>query len=186
MTTPEIALALLDREQASARVDELLAVHAEVYSEVPHTWDAEREAWYAKRFAVQRRQPGFVLATAWHGGYLVGYAFGLPLRPSTDWWKALTAPLPDELTTEYPGRSFALAELLVRAPWRRQGIGESLCQLTIRSAGQERALAAVPSVAAPALGAFAKWGWHKAARKRDSGPGSPLLEVMIRALPVAR
>jgi len=39
----------------------------------------------AARFRVQRRQPGFALAEARHGDYLVGYAAGMPLRPSTSW-----------------------------------------------------------------------------------------------------
>ena len=71
---------------------------------------------FAGRLGVRRRQPGFALAEARHGDYLVGFATGMPLRPSTSWWKDLTAPLPAEVTTEYPGRTFALTELLVRAP----------------------------------------------------------------------
>jgi len=186
VTTPDLAFDLLDGQQASACAGDFGPVHAEVYGELPHHWDTEREAWYLKRFAVQRRQPGFVLATARHGGFLVGYAFGLPLRPSTDWWKGLTAPLSDEFTTEYSGRTFALADLLVRAAWRRQGIGATLGELTIAGRPEERAVAAVPSAAAPALGAFSKWGWQKVARKRDAGPGSPLLEVLTRPLPAGR
>jgi GNAT superfamily N-acetyltransferase len=186
VTTPDLAFDLLDGKQVTADLADYLPVHAEVYGEPPHHWDAEREAWYQQRFAVQRRQPGFVLATARHGGFLVGYAFGLPLRPSTDWWKGLTVPLSDELTTEYSGRSFALADLLVRAAWRRQGIGAALGALTIAGRPEERAVAAVPSTAAPALGAFSKWGWHKVARKRDAGPGAPLLEVLTRPLPAGR
>jgi GNAT superfamily N-acetyltransferase len=183
VATPDLAFDLLDGQQATACAGDFWPVHAEVYGEPPHRWDGEREAWYLKRFAVQRRQPGFVLATARHGDFLVGYAFGLPLRPSTDWWKGLTTALPDEVITEYSGRSFALGDLLVRAAWRRQGIGETLGALTIGGRPEERAVAAVPSEAAPALGAFSKWGWHKVARKRDAGPGSPLLEVLTRPLP---
>jgi hypothetical protein len=44
----------------------------------------------------------------------------MPLRSSTSWWLNLTIPLPDEVTTEVSRRTFALVELLVRAPWRRQ------------------------------------------------------------------
>jgi hypothetical protein len=35
----------------------------------------------------------------------------------------VTTPLPGEIVTEHSGRTFALTELLVRAAWRRQGIG---------------------------------------------------------------
>ena len=90
-------------------------------------------ALFADRFRVQRRQPGYILAEARHGGYLVGYAAGFPLRPSTSWWRHLTTALPEDVTAEHPGRTFALAELLVRAPWRRQGIGAALHDLVLRN-----------------------------------------------------
>jgi len=122
MTPPGITVQLLDGAQAAAHQDELEATHAEVYSHPPYQ-RAEHPAGFAARFRVQRRQPGFVVAEARHGGYLVGYAAGLPLRPSTSWWRHLTSPLGDEMTTEHPGRTFALTELLVRASWRQQGVG---------------------------------------------------------------
>src|SRR5262245_41816508 len=96
---------LLDSGQAGAHADELQALHAGAYG--------PDGAEFAGRFRVQRRQPGFALAEARHGGYLVGYAFGMPLRPSTSWWRQLTTPLPEEVTTEHPGRTFALADLAV-------------------------------------------------------------------------
>ena len=76
----EITFRLLDGTQAAAHAEDLLALHAEVYGEQP-------DDGFARRFAVLRRQPGFVLAEARHGGYLVGYALGMPLRPSTSWWR---------------------------------------------------------------------------------------------------
>jgi GNAT superfamily N-acetyltransferase len=178
----EIAFRLLDGRQAGNGRDEFRAVHAEVYADPPYGWGEASAGYFARRFDVQCRQPGFVLAEARHGGYLVGFAFGLPLRPATDWWRGLTAPVPAELTAEYPGRSFAVAELLVRAPWRRQGIGETLHDSIIRDRTEERATAAVATVAVAAQGAFSRWGWRKVARKHSSAPGSPLLDVLVRGL----
>ncbi len=136
-----------------------------------------------RRFRIQRRQPGFVLAEARHGGYLVGYASGMPLRPSTSWWQNLTAQLPTEVTVEHPGRTFALLDLLVRAPWRRQGIGQALHDLILANRAEERATVAVVPAAAPAQGAFRKWGWRKIARRHDNDPGSPASDVLIATLP---
>jgi hypothetical protein len=107
VAAPGITFERLDGRQAAAHGGELQAVHREVYGEADH------EA-FAGQFRVWRRQPGFVLAEARHGDYLVGFAAGMPLRPSTSWWKDLTNPLPAEVTTEHPGRTFALTELLVR------------------------------------------------------------------------
>lgn len=175
MSAPGVTFELLDGAQAAAHTDELLALRAEVCGD-----DAGR---LADRFRVQRRQPGFVLAAAWHGGYLVGYAFGMPLRPSTSWWRYLTTPLPDEFTAEHPGRTFALAELVVRASWRRQGIGRGLHDLILENRPEERATLTVPPAAIPAQDAFRKWGWRRVARTRGERADEPVSDVLLTTLP---
>ena len=182
MSAPGIAFQLLDGRQAAARAGELQTLHAEVYADPPYR-QAEDAARFADRFRVQARQPGFVLAEARHGGYLVGYASGLPLRTSTSWWRELTTPLPAEVTAEHPGRTFALVELLVRASWRRQGIGQALHDLILARRPEERATLTVLPAATPAQDAFRKWGWRKVARTRESGPGSPVSDVLVTTLP---
>ena len=175
----EITFRLLDGTQAAGDEEDLRALHAEVYGDQP-------DDGFARRFRVLRRQPGFVLAEARHGGYLVGYAFGVPLRPSTSWWRQLTTPLPEEVTTEHPGRTFALVELLVRASWRRQGIAAALHDLILENRPEERATLTVLPTATPAQQAFQKWGWRKVARTRDGGPGAPVSDVLITPLPASR
>ena len=169
VSAPGITFQLLDGPQAAAHADELQVLHAEVYADPPYgrTDDA---AVFADRFRVQRRQPGFVLAEARHGGYLVGYASGMPLRPSTSWWRDLTTPLPADVTAEHPGRTFALVELLVRASWRRQGIAQTLHDLILANRPEERATLTVLPAATPAQNAFAKWGWRKVARPAIPAP----------------
>jgi ribosomal protein S18 acetylase RimI-like enzyme len=182
---PEITFQLLDGTQAASHADELRAVHAEVYAEPPYA-RTDDGAWFAERLPVHRRQPGFVLAEARNGGYLVGYAFGMPLRPSTSWWRQLTAPLPEGVTAEPPGRTFALVELVVRASWRRQGIGRDLHDLILAGRPEERATLTVLPAAAAAQHAFRAWGWRKVARTRDPEPGSPVADVLLITLPVGR
>jgi ribosomal protein S18 acetylase RimI-like enzyme len=169
----EITFQLLDGAQAGAHATELQALRAE---------EGGDDDSFAGRFRVLRRQPGFVLAEARHGGYLVGYAFGMPLRPSTSWWRQLTTPLPDEITAEHPGRTFALVELLVRASWRRQGIAQALHDLILANRTEERATLTVRPTATPAQRAFRKWGWRKVARTRDAEPGSPVSDVFVMTL----
>jgi len=165
---------LLDGTQAAAHASELQALRAEAC--------ADDAVSFAGRFGIQRRQPGFVLAEARHGGYLVGYAFGMPLRPSTSWWRHLTTPLPDEVTAEHPGRTFALAEILVRPSWRRQGTGRAVHDLILQDRPEERAVLTVLPASTPAQNAFRKWGWHKVARTRGEQPGSPTSDVLVTAL----
>jgi ribosomal protein S18 acetylase RimI-like enzyme len=178
VSAPDLTFRLLDRAQAAADASELQALHAEAFGVC-----ADDGAAFEDRFLVQRRQPGFVLAEARHGGYLVGYAFGMPLRPSTDWWRYLTTPLPGEVTAEHPGRTFALVELVVRASWRRQGIGRALHDLILQDRPEERAALTVAPAATPAQNAFRNWGWHKVARTRGEQPGSPVSDMLVTTLP---
>jgi ribosomal protein S18 acetylase RimI-like enzyme len=183
MPTANLAFRLLDGAQAAGHEDELQVLHAEVYADPPYQCDEDAAA-FGGRFRVQRRQPGFTLAEARHGEYLVGYAAGMPLRLATSWWRHLTTPLDDEITTEHPGRTFALTDLLVRAAWRQQGIGRELHDLILASRGEERATLTVLPAATPAQRAFQSWGWQKVARAREPGPDSTVSDVLITALPV--
>ena len=182
MPRSDLTFELLDGGQAAAHADELQALHAEVYANPPYGRHGDA-ALFAHRFRVQCRQPGFALAEARHGGYLVGYAAGMPLRPSTSWWRDVTTPLPREITTEYPGRTFALVELLVRASWRRQGIAAALYNLIVHNRPEERATLIVLPTATPAQKAFQKWGWRKIARTNDPHDGSCLYDVLVTTLP---
>jgi GNAT superfamily N-acetyltransferase len=186
MPAPEITIRRAGREQADQHADEYQAMWAEVYADPPWGWGDEQAAYFARRLRTQARQPGFVLAEARHGAYLVGFGLGLPLRPTTDWWHELTAPVPADVTTEHPGRTFALADLLVRAAWRRQGIGRDLYECLLAGRAEERATLALLPAAASAQAASQAWGWRKVARRRDPRPGSPVLDVLVTPLPGAR
>lgn len=182
MSAPGITFELIDGAQAAASAGELRDLHAEVYAEPPYLRGDEEGA-FAGRLRVQCRQPGFMLAEARHGGYLVGYAAGMPLRPSTSWWRNLTTPVPQDVTAEHPGRTFALTGLLVRASWRRQRIGSELHELILTGRPEERATATVLPAATPAQRAFRSWGWRKVARTA-TGPGSPAEDVLLAPLAV--
>ena len=172
---PGVIFRLLDGPEATARGEaDLLDLHA---GSVPGDSDATVSGEYARQFRVWRRQPGFALAEAMHGGFVVGYAAGLPLRSSTSWWKDLTTPQPEAITAEYPGRTFAVMTLIVRAAWRRQGIGTGLHGLLLAGRPEERAsLTASPRLSA-AQAALRAWGWSPAARKR--GPDSGLRDIYV-------
>jgi ribosomal protein S18 acetylase RimI-like enzyme len=173
MPAAEISFERLDGREAAAHAAELQSLHDEVYT------DGDG---FPSRFRVHIRQPGFVLVAARSGGYLIGYAAGMPLRTSTSWWRQLTTPLPEQVTAEYPGRTFALVELLVRGSWRRRGIGRSLHDLILTGRPEERATVVVSPTAAAAQAAFQNWGWHKVARASNRA-GLPASDVLVTAIP---
>jgi GNAT superfamily N-acetyltransferase len=166
MTVPGVAFRLLAGGQvaseAAGREEDLLALAGDSRRPAGDPTDL------ARQLRVWRRQPGFALAEALHGGYLVGYAMGMPLRPSTSWWKDLTSPLPDDLTSERPGRTFAVTALLVRAAWRRQGIGTGLLRVLLSGRPEERATLTAAPRATAAQRALRAWGWTKVARTRTA------------------
>ena len=175
---------VLDGEAAARHLGELAELYAEVYVEPPYRWGHEHVVLFRERFAEQRRQGGFGLVEARAGSQLVGFAFGVTLRPTTPWWQHLLVlePLPAAMTTEYPGRTFALVELLVRAPWRRQHIAKELHDRLLADRPEERATLSVLPVAAPAQLAYRQWGWKRVGQKRNPLPGAPVFDVLIKLL----
>src|SRR6185312_15949031 len=86
----------------------------------------------------RQAQPGFRLVLAWHNGNAIGLAFGHDLDAKTRWWEGLEASTPDDLTSEYPGRTFAVIELGVLKPYRKHGIGHELHAHLIAGLPNER------------------------------------------------
>jgi ribosomal protein S18 acetylase RimI-like enzyme len=176
MSVPGITFRLLDGAQAAAGEEDLLALRAQ---ECPGAGGDDR-----RQLRVWRRQPGFALAEARHGGYLVGYAAGMPLRASTSWWKEVTSQLPEDLTAERPGRTFAITTLIVRAAWRKQGIGTGLHRQILAGRPEERATLTVAPGSTAAQRALHGWGWTKVARTRPAGAGESVRDVLVLFLPL--
>jgi GNAT superfamily N-acetyltransferase len=172
----------LDGAQALTHLDELRDIYTEVYAEPPYQWGQEHADLFVERFHGQARQPGFAMVEARHGPGLIGVALGVTLQPATPWWRHLTTPLPDDITTEWTGRTFALVELLVRRPWRRQHIAQTMHDLLLQRRPEERATLTVLPAAQPAREAYISWGWQLITQKRNPLPGSPLFDVMVKDL----
>lgn len=173
---------MLDGSQALRHVSELRGLYSEVYADTPYEWGAEHADLFVERLCVQARQPGFALVEARCGRELVGIAFGVTLQPTTPWWQHMLTQLPEDITEERPGRTFALVELLVRRPWRRQHVAQTMYELLLTDRPEERATLTVLPAAEPAQRAYAKWGWRTVAQKRNPLPGSPVFDVLVKTL----
>jgi hypothetical protein len=182
LPAPVIEYAVLDGAATGQILDELTALYTEVYAEPPYEWGPEYAELFRERFEVQRQQPGFELVTARDAGRLIGVGFGVTLLPTTPWWQNLITPLPAEVTHEYPGRTWALVELLVRAPWRRHHVAQTIHDRLLADRPEERSTLTVLPAAVAAQAAYAKWGWRMVAQKRNPLPGSPVFDVMLKKL----
>lgn len=182
MPPASIEFISVDGETAARHIDELAALYAEVYAEPPYEWGEEHTALFRKWFAGQRRQDGFTLIEAREQSQLVAFGFGVTLLPNTPWWQNLVAPVDEDITKEYANRTFALVELLVRAPWREQHIAETIHDRLLKDRVEERATLTVLPDAEAAQAAYRKWGWRKVAQKRNPLPGSPVFDVLVKEL----
>ena len=177
-----IDFTLVDSDQAAKHIDELSDLYTEVYAEPPYEWGQEHAELFAERFEGQRKQDGFRLIEAREHGQLVGIGFGVTLLPNTPWWRNLTAPVSEDVTREYPNRTFAVVELLVRGPWRQRHIAEEINNRLLSERAEERATLTVLPAAEAAQAAYRKWGWQRVAQKRNPLPGSPVFDVMVKKL----
>jgi GNAT superfamily N-acetyltransferase len=183
LSLPEgIAFRLVSAEEAVGHLDELTDLYREVYAEPPYEWGNDHAELFSTRFVGQTRDAGFTLIEARSGEELIGFGFGVTLAPTTPWWQNLLTPLPDEITHEDVGRTFALVELLVRKSWRRQHIAETIHHQLMQNRHEERATLTVSPAAKAAQAAYAKWGWQKVAQKRNPLPGSPVFDVLLKEL----
>lgn len=171
-----------DGEEAARRIDEYSELFAEVHAEPPYSWGPEYTDLFRRRFETQRRQDGFALVEARTTGELIGFGFGTTLLPSTSYWQNLLRPLPPDVTEERPGRTWALAELMVGPRWRRLHLAEAIHDRLIGARAEERATATVLPAAEAAQAAARTWGWEKIVQKRNPLPGAPIFDVMVKTL----
>jgi hypothetical protein len=171
-----------DGGEAVRRIDEYADVYAEVHAEPPYSYGPVYADLFRRRFETQRQQDGFVLVEARITGTLIGMGFGVTLTPNTTWWQNLLSPLPPDVTEERPGRTWALADLMVRAPWRRLHLAEAIHDRLLGGRSEERGTMTVLPAAGAAQAAAFKWGWEKLGQKRNPLPGAPIFDVMVKAL----
>lgn len=113
-------------------------LYAEVYTEPPYNEGPADAENFTSGWSRTIDQDNFRLVVARRAEEPIGFAFGLQLRAQTKWWHGALTPLPDEITTEYPGRTFAIIEIAVRCPYRQRGVGRLLHTHLIAGLSEER------------------------------------------------
>jgi len=169
-------------QQVLELFDAVCELYDAVFSQPPFDWPEGRSEEHRRSLERLRADPTFGMATADVGGELVGFAYGLTLKPDTKWWQGADQPLPDDLTVERAGRTFAVIDLGVRADRRRRGIGRALLSTLLNGRQEERATLAVQPHATGAQAPSARLGWPTAGRLS----GAPTAAASILDLSVLR
>lgn len=156
-------------------------LYAEIYAEPPYNEGPTEADDFASGWHRTIDQRNFRLVIARRAGEPIGFAFGVQLRARTKWWKGAFTSLPEDVTTEYSGRTFAIIELAVRRPYRRQGVGRKLHSHLVADLSEERiALLVRPEAPAPQQ-AYLSWGYRAVGKIRPF-PGAPVYNAMIKQL----
>ena len=170
-----------DRNTAQEVLADVAAVYGEVYREPPYCEGPEDVDAFVTGMPRRAEQPAFRMVTASVNGGLAGFAFGHQLTADTKWWSGATTELASEVTQERPGRTFAVIELAVRAPYRRLGMARAMHEELLAEASEERATLLVRPEATPAKTAYQHWGYEKVGSLQP-WPNAPLYDVMVLSL----
>jgi ribosomal protein S18 acetylase RimI-like enzyme len=171
-----------DAHQTRRLIDLAVRIHAEVYAEPlfrrdPYFGDLR----VRDRIVVGSRQPRFELITAEADGEVTGYLCGWALPAYTRWWSPLRNRLPGDVITETGDRTVYVQEILVRRPWRGQGIARRLHDDFLAGRTEERGLICVQPHNETARAAYLRWGWDPLARVRFA-TGEPEFECLLKSL----
>jgi ribosomal protein S18 acetylase RimI-like enzyme len=178
-----VTLRHCDASQAADLLDPICLLYDTVFSQPPFRWTDEESQHHRQSLARLIMNPTFALVTADAAGELVGFAYGLALKPDTQWWSGMTEPLPDELTAEWNGRTFALIDLAVREDYRKRGIGRALINALLDSRPEQRATLTVQPVATDTKEFYDHLGWQRVGTiQAPTGAVSSFFDVYLLPL----
>ena len=156
-------------------------LYAEIYAEPPYNEGPDEAEDFASGWHRTIDQRNFRLVIARRADEPIGFAFGVQLRARTKWWNGALTALPDDITTEHTGRTFAIIELAVRDPYRRRGVGRQLhAHLTAGLSEERITLLVRPEASAPQQ-AYLSWGYRVVGQIQPF-PDAPIYNVMIKQL----
>lgn len=163
--------------------DAICDLYDEVFAEPPMHWSPDQSADHQETLRRLMASPGFGLVLAHAGDELVGFAYGRTLAMDTKWWDNFLEPVPAEVTTERPDRTFAVIDFGVQRSWRGQGLGRRLLDTLLADRPEERATLAVEPAADNSQGFYRHLGWQLVGRLRGAeGDTAPFFDIY--ALPL--
>lgn len=176
-----VTLTVHGADTSLGQLDVVSELYAEVYAEAPYYEGSADVEDFRSGWPRRVDQPNFRLVIAHRMGEPVGFGFGHELRVQTRWWDGALAALPDKITTEWLGRTFAIIELAVRRPYRRRGVARQLhTHLTAGLSEERMTLLVRPDAPAPQR-AYLSWGYQQVGQIQPF-PDGPVYDAMIKSL----
>ncbi|MFH8492151.1 GNAT family N-acetyltransferase [Streptomyces longisporoflavus] len=161
----------------------LLEVYAEIYEAAARTDPFATVDRFAGGLDGWSRRPGWTCTVGYAGDQVAGYAYGAPLAADARWWRGLLTDVPREVTEENGSRTYALSELMVRAPWRKTGLSRRLHDTLLARRTEERATLLVDRQHPKVRALYESWGWKTLGDLRPHIPRAPLFHAMLLTLP---
>lgn len=179
MSIADLKLTSYDAEAAQQQFPVVDALYQEVFAEPPHNEGPEEFRLFATRWwPKQSAQPEFQLVIATVDGEPVGCTYGHRLAADTTWWKGAVEPLPVEITEEHEGRTAAIIEMMVQAPFRRRGVAAAMHRAFCEGRTEERVTLTVRPDNHPAHRGYEKWGYRQVGQIRPARR-APVYDAMI-------
>lgn len=154
-------------------------LYAEVYAEPPYCEGPADVAEFAADWPRRVGHPHFQLVIARWGSEPIGFSFGHQLPAQTGWWDGALTPLPDHITVEYSGRTFAIIEIAVRPRYRRRGVARRMHAALTAGLLEERITLLVRPDAPAPQHAYRSWGYQPVGRIQPF-PDGPVYDAMTR------
>lgn len=115
--------------------------------------------WLTDAWPRRTSAPGFRLVIASQDATPVGAIYGHQISGS--WWESAVG-IPADVTKEWPGRTVAFIDMMVRPAWQRRGVARRMHALQLADRIEERATLLVNPANTRARAAYVKWGYERA------------------------
>lgn len=183
MTSAQTQIRHYTHDDAAALRPLLLDIYTEIYADIPQDDRFSNVDRFAAGLDGWSSRPGWSCVVAYdEDGQAVGYAYGAPLGPDAPWWRGLQTPVPDSTIHETGTRTYALSELMVRAPWRGTGVSKALHDALLGARPEERATLLVDTDHPRVRELYESWGWTVLGDLRPRIEGAPLFHAMLKTL----
>ncbi|WP_024800448.1 GNAT family N-acetyltransferase [Nocardia sp. BMG51109] len=179
----QVSVGLGSVADAGRWLDAVCDIYDQVFSEPPFVWPEGESGRHRAMMDRLIEDPTFGIALARTPDDLVGFVYGVGLKPDGPWWDGFQQPVPDDLVREWDGRTFAVIDLAVQQNWRRRGLGRRLLDVLSSSRPEERATLAVQPQAADSHAFYAAVGeWRSVGRQDTPGYVSSQFDIYVREL----